>query len=70
MLHVLAIQVAVVRKHLERGGVGCQLIVGIVEVGLTAFVKRLHAGNLALHLVFHQRVHLVQETGGVDDSLA
>ena len=36
----------------------------------TAFVKRLHAGNLALHLVFHQRVHLVQEAGLIADALA
>ena len=70
MLHVLAVQVAVLRQHLEGSGIGGQLVVGIVEVGLTTLVQRLHAGNLALHFVFDQRVHLVQKAGFVGHALA
>ena len=70
VLHVFAVQVAVLRQHLQGSGVGGQLVIGIVEVGLTAFVQRLHAGNLALHLVFDQRVHLVQKTGFVGHALS
>ncbi|MNG41853.1 hypothetical protein D3C84_1313070 [compost metagenome] len=57
-------------QHLERSGVGGELVVGIVEVGLAALVERLHRFDLAFHFVLDQRIHLVEETGFVGGALA
>ena len=70
VLHVLAVEVAVLREHLEGGGVGGELVVGVVEVRLAVLVERLHGGDLAVHFVLHQRIDLVEEAGLVDDALA
>ena len=39
VLHILAVQRAVVRQHLECRGVGSQLVVGIAEVGVAGVVE-------------------------------
>ncbi|MNQ89074.1 hypothetical protein D3C85_1043690 [compost metagenome] len=70
MLDVAAINVAVLGEHLERRSVGCQLVVGIVEVGLTAFVQCTHGIDLAMHLVLHHREDFIQEASFVAGTLA
>ena len=65
VLHVAAVEGGVLGQHLERGGVGGELVVGIVEVGLAVLVERLHRCDLASHFVLHQRIDLVEEAGFV-----
>ena len=57
-------------EHLERGGVGGELVVGIVEVGFAVLVQGLHGRDLAFHFVLHQRIDLVEEAGLVGDAFA
>jgi hypothetical protein len=70
VLHVAAVEVAVLGQHLEGGGVGGELVVGIVEVGFAVLVERLHGGDLAADFVLDQRIDLVEEAGLAGDAFA
>ena len=59
---VLPVERLELGQHAERGGVSGELVVGVAEVRLAAFVERAHRVDLTADLVLHHRVDLVEES--------
>lgn len=70
VLDIAPVEGGVLGEDLERGGVGPELVVGVVEIRFPVFIEGLHRGDLAADFIFDEGIDFVEKAGFGRSALA